>query len=268
MTIASPSVVLKIGDTLIAVDSLWVTEMIQVPALTPLAGAPAHVRGVCDRRGRVLLLVDLREALGLPSLREENEALAAMLTEREEDHRRWLSELEGCVREGRRFCMALDPHACAFGRWYDAYQAPNLVLESQLRKFASPHQAIHALGAEVLRLAELGSRDEALKLIETSRASTMDRLVELFAEARRLVVGETREIAVAHDAGERLFGFVVDAVERVESLAAETIQPIEGIQLSADGLITRTARLARDERLVLLLDAERLAERTLPADAA
>lgn len=261
MNQSTPSVVLQVGELLVAVDCLWIAEMIRVPAVARLATAPDEVRGVCDRRGRVLILADLRRALGLPSLCDENLALAAMLSEREDDHRRWLNELEACVCEGRSFAMTLDPHACAFGRWYDGYAAPKLVMQSHLRKFEAPHAAIHALGARVVALVEDGRQDEALSLIESSRATTLARLTDLFEEARGLVLEDCREIAVIHDDGERLFGLVVDSVERVERLSPETVQPIEGIGLASDALITTTARMARDERFVLLLDAERLGQR-------
>jgi purine-binding chemotaxis protein CheW len=43
-----------------------VREIIRLPHVTRLPGAPSALRGVANLRGAILPLVDLREALGLP----------------------------------------------------------------------------------------------------------------------------------------------------------------------------------------------------------
>ena len=185
----------------------------------------------------------------------EEAKLAALLYSRDEDHRRWVDELEACVREGRTFGLPLDPHACAFGQWYDSYRAPNLVLESNLRHLQEPHAALHALGEEVVARAAAGQADEALQRIGSARDTICQRLRGLFAEARELVRDTSREIAIVHDDGVRSVGFTVDSVESVEVLAPDAIEEVPTIGLAGTGLLTGTARLSRGDRLALVLNA-------------
>lgn len=49
-----------------AVATASVDEVFQFRELTPLPGAPAHIRGIVNVRGRILAVVCLREFFGLP----------------------------------------------------------------------------------------------------------------------------------------------------------------------------------------------------------
>jgi purine-binding chemotaxis protein CheW len=57
---------LGLAEELYGVPLRQVREIIRLPPITRLPGAPRFVRGVANLRGTVLPLMDLREALGLP----------------------------------------------------------------------------------------------------------------------------------------------------------------------------------------------------------
>jgi purine-binding chemotaxis protein CheW len=65
---ASTSVILLgVGERDFALPLGCVVEVVRMAALTPAPGAPGHVLGLLDLRGRVVPVIDLRLVLGLPA---------------------------------------------------------------------------------------------------------------------------------------------------------------------------------------------------------
>jgi purine-binding chemotaxis protein CheW len=100
-------------------------EMLKMPEVSEVPGAHS-IRGGINLRGRFCAMMQLRE----------------------QDHRKWLLELEASVQEHRSFLMTTDPHKCAFGKWYDNYHADNAWLAALLKKVDGPHRQIHAVAAD------------------------------------------------------------------------------------------------------------------------
>lgn len=262
-------VIVRVGDEHLVLPSATVLEMVRAPVAHKLPYAPPAVRGVASLRGQIGLMVDMRKRLALPSLEQEQQELVALLLAREAEHHEWLDDLEASVRERRPFTRTTDPHACAFGRWYDQYKAPTLELEWYMRQFDVPHQEIHALGASVAEAMARGQHAEAVAMIDHSRESVLARLVSLFEGARRLVTASAREIAVIIRAHGRPIGLVVDEVEGIDQVKPDTLMCLPGDFASTDEAVVGTARTRRDDRLVVVLDLAVLTrEYEAAADAA
>ncbi len=135
-------VIFKLADRLFGLSAADVKEMVALPEVRTVPNAPGSARGVTNLRGKVHVVWDLRQLLGLTTLRQETDALIQELTQREQDHKNWLAELERSIREQRAFTLTTDPHKCKFGIWYDTFKTENLILSSLLKKFDEPHQAI------------------------------------------------------------------------------------------------------------------------------
>lgn len=58
----------KVASEEYGVELLAVQEIRAFSAITPLPGAPAHVKGVMNLRGAVVPVIGLRERFGLPSV--------------------------------------------------------------------------------------------------------------------------------------------------------------------------------------------------------
>jgi hypothetical protein len=99
--------------------------MLKMPEVSEVPGAHS-IRGGINLRGRFCAMMQLRE----------------------QDHRKWLLELEASVQEHRSFLMTTDPHKCAFGKWYDNYHADNAWVAALLKKVDGPHRQIHAVAAD------------------------------------------------------------------------------------------------------------------------
>jgi chemotaxis signal transduction protein len=257
-----PWVLARVGESLLAVESSWVREMLVVPPTTSVPMADATVRGMFTLRDEVVPVVDLRKLLGSPSAADENQALLDLFAQRAEDHRRWVAELEASVREARPFKLTLDPHGCAFGKWYDNYRAPNVVLESHMKRFDAPHKEIHALGAKVADLVRTGTTAEALQVIEACHRTVLANLLQLFDDTPRVLAETNREIVLVLRGARRRLGVTADTVESVEPLNPGTVSEIQGLGSAAStGLVSRTARTVKSDRMVLVLEVDRLLAR-------
>ncbi|MBW3670459.1 MAG: chemotaxis protein CheW [Acidobacteria bacterium] len=64
-------VVFRLGNETYAIESHYVLEIVRLSDLTAVPGAPEYVRGVMNRRGEVLLIVDLRGLLGIATANRE-----------------------------------------------------------------------------------------------------------------------------------------------------------------------------------------------------
>lgn len=247
-----PWIVFKLQKALYALHSLHVREVVPITEVVSFPMAPKHIRGVVNLRGKTLTLLDTRALFGMRSLPEECDGLAAMMAQREQDHRNWLVELEACVREGREFKLSLDPHKCAFGKWYDAYRTDSSGIAMLLMQFDAPHQHIHGIGRQVIDRLAGGDMEGAQELIDRTRDGALAAMIHLFEEFRNSVTELHRELAVILEYQDHTFAITVDGIESAEALAGslrpapklwedETMPPIEFI-----------AERSKDHNLVMI----------------
>ena len=252
--------IVSLEGCLFAVRADEVHTMVLLPELSGLPNMPPHVRGVINLRGKVMPVIDLRKRLGMQSCGDEADALCAMLSQREQDHKNWLKELESSVQERREFKLATDPHRCAFGKWYDAFKTDKLLLTAALRKFDAPHQRIHAIAHKVLALEQAGNHPASQRLIDETREGTLAEMLRLFASLQATVHDSLREIAVVVEAKGQTFVVTVDSVETVGKLVEGSVDDLcgHGIDFRENGLVTAVGKLAKTNRLVLVLDTASL----------
>ncbi len=65
--VAAGGVVLRLGGSRYVLAMADVAEVVQVPKVTRIPGAPSWLRGVANWRGRMLPVIDVRPLLGAPS---------------------------------------------------------------------------------------------------------------------------------------------------------------------------------------------------------
>lgn len=261
--------VLGVDHQHVALPIDCVRELLLVPRVVPVPGAPAHLRGVANVRGDVLPLVDLRLRLGRPSRAQENEELIRLLRAREADHHDWLRELEACVREKRSFTKARDPHQCAFGRWYDTYKPDHLALQFIWEEFERPHREIHALADVALGHLDRGHDAQALAVIDEGRRGPLGRMLHVFARAIAAVESMNRELAIVIRHAGRLVAVTVDSADAVETLdEAGTGNVTDLVGQDAAGVIGGVRRRPGGGDVLLVLDVGRLVGELTPLRAA
>lgn len=260
-----PYLIAVVEGARLAVPSAWASEMIVLPDISALPLAPPAIRGIGMRRGRTVTMIDARIRLGYPSRQAETDELIALLEAREADHVRWVDTLLDCIDNELPFTLARDPHACAFGKWYDHYVPPTLTLKQHMAKFDEPHQAVHALADEAEQLLRTRGKAAAHERIELFRSISLGRMHQLFRDACRLLQEDIREIAITHEADGQVVGLIVDEVEAVERLRPETLEDLSGRVPGADDRLVRwSARTAKD-LVVVLPDMSELIDGVVPA---
>jgi purine-binding chemotaxis protein CheW len=241
-----------------AVSSDVVRELTTIDHVTAIPHAPAHVRGVCNQRGAIVPVLDLRVWLGMPSAHEGVLGLIQEMRQREQDHRDWLNELEASVREKRAFSKTTDPHKCAFGKWYDSFQTDDIFVRSLLREFDAPHQAIHAVATRVLAASDRQDFDGAHALIEQTRGEKLGKMIELFGRFRQSLQDSLREQVVVVDMHRRPVALVVDNIVSVERLG-DTFDATEFLPGEhRESCVSFIGRRRSDDSPVLIPDVELL----------
>lgn len=113
--------------------------------------------------------------------------LAVLQLEKEIDHLVWVNQLANSLLLNQPFAGQLDPHQCAFGRWYDdfilsdAYKTGSDKLRNAIDSIALPHQQLHQSAQQISSsqgaqrfsifqqdtLAALGKVQQSLQAVHT-----------------------------------------------------------------------------------------------------
>lgn len=257
-----PLVTFLVKENQYAISAKHVSNMVAVPTTRPVPQAPAYVRGIINLRGSVMPLIDLRVRLGFRSAVAELDELTNMLAQREQDHQRWLIELEASVREQREFTLTTDPHRCAFGKWYDQYQPTDQSAEAMLKKFDRPHKKIHALAHKVEKYQAQGDFAAAQSVIDQGRTKELLLMVKLFSNFNDHVREAAREIAMIVETPLFDYAVAIDEVRAVEFLAPGTIESLpQGLDNGqVNNLVGLIGRRQSDNSTVQILDSKRICD--------
>jgi purine-binding chemotaxis protein CheW len=255
-----PWVVFRLHNSQMAISAEHVQSMVVVPETSKIPNTPDHIRGVVNLRGTIAPLIDLRVRLGMPPFLSEVEAFCSLMDQREQDHRRWLQELEASVREQRQFTLATDPHLCAFGKWYDSYKPATYTLMTLLRKFEEPHLTIHGIAEKVFAMEKNGDTAGAHKVIAECHDQELAQMITLFGQVKQYYRTQNREISVVLEHQRKLVAMAVDAIESVEHFEEGSIVEAPSALSVAEGTggVTLTARRKHNGSTVLILDAEQI----------
>ncbi len=228
----------------------------------------ALVEGVVLLRDRPIEVMDVRSALGLCSLRKETEGIAKLLQEREEDHCRWLEELEACMHEHREFRLATDPHKCKFGQWYDKLLGGpqglsrltnnDLALTSLFEQLDQPHKRIHAVAQRVLSHATAGRMSEARQILDATRNTELRSLRQIFSKCREQLDIVRRGLLFVFTEEDGVLGGLVDRVSEVVRFSEDQLRPVDCACLGK-GLLVGVAQWGETGRMVQLLNIPAIA---------
>ncbi len=240
------------------VQTEYVREMVVLAHVTRVARSPEHVRGVINLRGHVLPVVDMRRLLGARSLHDETEEMVANFAQRKQDHINWLDELRASVREKREFKLTTDPHKCAFGKWYDHFQANDAILSVMLGKFDRPHKKIHAIGEQARHLVAQGQAEEAMRLIDETARGDLAVIIDLFDRTTPLLRAIARETVIVAGYEGTEIGLIVDAVYEVSHVTDDQIQPCDNGAVSGkvQNMLTGIGKLGTN--MAMMFDGQRL----------
>jgi len=171
---------------------------------------------VFNFQGSQISLYNFSQLIGIPSQREESLQLIELLAARRQDHVNWMQALEHSLITGEDFTKATDPHKCAFGQWYDQYQANDEELAKLMREFDAPHKRIHSLAHTLLKqAADADTREQAMKTLEDEKHSTLKHLLNLFSMAQSRLEDLIRPVVVILRSGTHTYAIELDSIDQI-----------------------------------------------------
>lgn len=181
---------------------------------------------VFDFGGESLALYNFNEMIKTGAHTEEIEALITLLNDRQEDHVSWLAELETSLKTGQPFTKAGDHHQCAFGKWYDSYQAQDAELKRILAAFRDPHRRLHALAEELTGQVKRGiTLESVLRQLQQARESTFGELLTLFDDAQRRLEELNKPVVIVLEDGRHKFGLQVESIGDIKQFETSAWLP-------------------------------------------
>jgi chemotaxis signal transduction protein len=251
---------------LFAISAANIRQMVMMPEVTAVPGLPPFIQGVITLRGDVIPLINLRVRIGMASAQDETDRFCTLMDAREQEHRKWLDELQRSIATGSVFTLATDPHQCAFGRWYDSYRPPDPWIGGLVKKFEQPHAQIHALAIEVKKLQDHGDSTGAARLVSGAGKVLLATMIRLFDEIKTTVRQSRRQTVLILNVQDRSVAVAVDSAIAVEKLQVEDLPA--GPTDTHGGLVRRLGKRAKTSDLVLVLEPDRILDAKPAAPAA
>lgn len=258
-----PSIVFKLHGGLFAINSKYISTILQLPQHETLPDCPSHITGIFQYRNDVIQMIDLRRVFGMMTLEEESQEFTDMIEARKQDHIHWVKELERSVEENEPFTLATDPHKCAFGRWYDNVETQHNTLAFHLKKIDEPHKKLHQAALEVANCqqnCDVCQRSECLKsALDRARLEYMPRILTLLDETIdtfRNYVYHGMALVMTESARSAL---IVDEVLSVEVLTRSDEQEIME-QFYNSHYISGVVKSAKQPGLILELNGPKILE--------
>lgn len=216
-----PDIIFKLQDDLYAVSSKYVVYISVLSDVTPTSGDDPRYRGTVIFNGKSVHVYDLRNLFGIHNFEQE---LNALVSQRIADHVNWVNKLEESVNENRPFELTTNPHACAFGKWYDSFKTDDTYLAMYLKQINEPHTAIHETGKRVKKLMAEGKQEEAKAEVEEMKRTHFAKTKSLLEGMVQVYKNGVREMLIMMKVDGVLKGIVVDRIVGIKKL--EDLTPL------------------------------------------
>lgn len=217
-------------------------------------------------RGGAIPVLNLRCIVGMESRSTEQSKFEQMLDDRKQDHIRWVETLKNSVASGEPFMLATDPHQCAFGQWYDLYEADNQTVAFHLKKIDEPHRNLHHMAVEMLSCKQEHNtcmRAECLKhSLKKAVEIYMPQVVRFIEEAKQVFRDNYRKIVVVLSNETSTCGILVDEVLSAEPLGTMT-KTYTRLGNETDAIVTHIGERKENTESVLILNLNQLFEKYL-----
>lgn len=259
-------VVVRIENAYYCVSSQYIADIIELPKYDHVSSAPYYITGMFTHRNNVVYMLDLRKLFGVKTLIEEYEEFQGMIDARKKDHINWVNELKHSLEEDLPFTLAINPHQCALGKWYDSFNCSNNVVKFHLKKIEAPHINLHKTAEEAAgcqRDCENCKREECLKkILKRAQEEYMPVILNLLEETKEIFKGTVYHEKILILNGQNPYGIVVDEVVTLESV--ESIESPQALYWCSDNTFVNGFRTSsKIEELILEINVPRIMELSL-----
>ena len=169
--------------------------------------------------------------MGLPILEESDTEFLNLFKQRKQDHINWLNELDSCISDNRDFKLALDPHKCAFGKWFDSFQTNDVNLKTYLIEFDKPHQLIHSIANKAIDAKNEKGISSAKKIIEETKKNELSQIIKLFDDLPKVLKLSSRELAVVINYKNNKLALTADSTDSIIKIEFDKLHRADGVDL-------------------------------------
>lgn len=194
--------------------------------------------GLIDYQGAVVPVIDFAHILGRKNNHEEKEELIHMLSTREKEHLDWVEALEHALAHDESFDLERNPHACAFGQWYDNYKPTDDAFAEIIGDFDEPHKRIHALADRLQAVAAHEGKERALQMLDLERSTTLLSLRRTFEFARETLRSSQHIVLlyVTSDGRTPRMALRIDDISDILTFEERDRVPLSSIELPAGAI--------------------------------
>ena len=204
-----PWLIFTLNEQAYAVNSKYVNGIEMRPdTVTALPDAPDIYCGLVERRGEVYPLLNMRKTFHFPSVDDESETFGKMIEQRKNDHIKWIDAFERCYNTGEKFNLAVDPHKCAFGKWYDQFSKGTHSITFHIKKIEEPHKLLHESAAEIINSMNRGENKKAEALFKKLKNEYYPRVIAVLDEVKAVYRSTYRETVVVLSDEKQMLGLL------------------------------------------------------------
>lgn len=188
---------------------------------------------VITYQNNTVQLYDFNRLIGSENHQQAMQDFVSLLDKMEQQHVDWVNALEESILTGATFNKALDPNKCDFGRWYNQFSSDNEEIAEVMERFDAPHKKLHGIAKEILSKNQ-SDHEQAMKMLQLERATTLNELVVLFQLAKERARASVRPIIVfvEHDGG-RITALRLDNINDIVSYSRKNFS----LDNSTDGVM-------------------------------
>jgi methyl-accepting chemotaxis protein len=173
--------------------------------------------------------------------------LKSLLADRWIDHLNWIKHVANSNLTGTEFDGGLDPHQCAFGKWYYSYEAVDPAFGALLQEWEEPHKKLHESAQLMVMAQKAGNWADAKKIYHEQTLPILAHLEERYHATNGWII-ETVEAQVM--AREIYDGDTKTAVAEVQGYLA---QLMEHYELQATEATTQTTATINSSITAILI---------------
>ncbi len=102
--------------------------------------------------------------------------LKSLLADRWIDHLNWINHVANSNLSETNFEGGVDPHQCAFGKWFYDYQPEDPKFGELLREWETPHQKLHESAARIVEAQKAGNWSQANQIYHDETLLALEHL--------------------------------------------------------------------------------------------
>lgn len=250
-----PYVIFQVFENKFAVNSKYVLSIEKaenVSGPTGLVRSSGGVRGISYYKNEAIHIFDLRKLFGYMSQTDYINNVVN-IPQRIKEHESYAQTLKNCILSGDLFSLNIDPHKCAFGKWfYNQKIKINLETRKSMEKLEPFHDNFHKLAAEIKIMLENGKKELAAEYLNKIDV-LKDDIIQKLHDFEDVLTGSAQELDIILQVKGKKIGLVVDNAESVEDI--DEVQNLPPAVVMTK-YIKKLGLNKKDRKIIFILEAD------------